>query len=149
MGSETDNIRRQIEDTRDQMSQTVEALGHKLDLPAQAREGVQNTVQSVKDTLSGGGGDAMEQAKQQGGRLKSMGEDNPFLVIVGAAALGFLIGLVVPPSRFEERQLEQMGVSDRARDMGHEAIERGKTVVQDVAQTARESVREQAQGMSH
>ena len=79
-----------------------------------------------------------------------MGEDNPFLVIVGAAALGFIIGMIIPPSRFEERQLDQMGgaVRDKAQDLGHEAVERGKAVVDDVTQTARDSLREPARGLT-
>ena len=51
MGKEPDEIRQEIEETRARMGETVEAIGYKTDVPARARDSVQekkdNLVQSV------------------------------------------------------------------------------------------------------
>jgi gas vesicle protein len=47
VGKEPDEIRREIEDTRSRMTETVEAIGYKADVPARARESVQNVQHKV------------------------------------------------------------------------------------------------------
>jgi hypothetical protein len=43
-----DELQRNIETAREQLGETVEALAHKVDVPARAKEKVQSTVQSVQ-----------------------------------------------------------------------------------------------------
>ena len=87
MGEDPDRIRREIEQTRAEMSETVDALGYKADVKSRAKESLQDkrdsakeSVMSVKDKLVGAGesvGDATpdrEQVAQQARRQK----DNRF-----------------------------------------------------------------------
>ena len=53
MGQDTGQIRQDIEETRGRMGDTVEALGHKADVPGRAREAVSDRVESVKSKISG------------------------------------------------------------------------------------------------
>jgi len=76
MGKDSSEIRREIEETRARMGDTVEALGYKADVPARVKDAVServdtvkgtigSVVESVKDTATGavsGAGDAMSAA---------------------------------------------------------------------------------------
>ena len=65
---------------------------------------------------------------------------------VGAVAVGFLAGMLIPSTRVEDEKLGSMSdeVIERAKETGQEALERGKQVAQDAAETAKESGREHA-----
>jgi hypothetical protein len=43
MGQDPDQIRQDIEDTRAEMSETVEAVGYKADVPSRAKDKVSET----------------------------------------------------------------------------------------------------------
>src|SRR6266508_1440523 len=52
MGQEPDDIRQEIEQTRAEMSETVDAIGYKADVPSRAKEKVSEKVDNVKATVS-------------------------------------------------------------------------------------------------
>ena len=108
---------------------------------------------SAKERLVGAGqsvGDATpdtEQVKQQARRAKSVAQENPLGLAVGAVAVGFLAGMLIPSTRVEDEKLGEMSddVIERAKQTGQEALERGKQVAQDAAETAKDSGREHAE----
>lgn len=51
MGKEPDEIRREIEDTRDRMGETVEAIGYRADVPQRARDSVNETKANVVESV--------------------------------------------------------------------------------------------------
>ena len=53
MGKDSSEIRREIEQTRARMGDTVEALGYKADVPSRVKEAVQDKVDTVKGTIGG------------------------------------------------------------------------------------------------
>ena len=159
MGEEPDRIREQIEQTRAEMGETVDALGYKTDVKARAKDSIQDKKESVmgvahsaKDRLVGAGQTVGEktpdsdQVKHQARRAKSVAQENPLGLAVGALAVGFLAGMLVPATRVEDEKLGQVSddVVDRIKETGQEALERGKQVAQDAAETAKESGREHA-----
>jgi len=164
MGEDPDRIRAEIEQTRAEMSETVDALGYKTDVKARAKDSIQDKTESVmgvassaKERLVGAGqsvGDATpdtEQVKQQARRAKSVAQENPLGLAVGAVAVGFLAGMLIPSTRVEDEKLGEISddVIERAKQTGQEALEHGKQVAQDVAQdaaeTAKDSGREHAE----
>jgi hypothetical protein len=160
MGEEPDRIRAEIEQTRAEMSETVDALGYKTDVKARAKDSIQDKKESVmgvassaKERLVGAGqtvGDATpdsEQVKHQARRAKSIAQENPLGLAVGAVAVGFLAGMLIPSTRVEDEKMGAISddVIDRAKQTGQEALERGKQVAQDAAETAKDSGREHAQ----
>jgi ElaB/YqjD/DUF883 family membrane-anchored ribosome-binding protein len=162
VGEDPDRIRAEIEQTREQMGETVDALGYKTDVKARAKDSLQDkkesamgVVQSAKDRVVGAGqsvGEATPDAgdvKQQAKRAASVAQENPLGLAVGAVAVGFLAGMLIPSSRVEDEKLGPVAddVKDRAKQTGQEALERGKQVAQDAAQTAKESGQEHAQGL--
>ena len=159
MGEDPDRIRAEIEQTRAEMSETVDALGYKTDVKARAKDSIQDKKESVmgvassaKERLVGAGqsvGDATpdtEQVKQQARRAKSVAQENPLGLAVGAVAVGFLAGMLIPSTRVEDEKLGELSddVIERAKQTGQEALERGKQVAQDAAETAKDSGREHA-----
>jgi len=123
------------------MGETVDALGYKADVKARAKD----RVVGVKDRVVGATPDSGD-VKHQAKRAKSVAQDNPLGLAVGAIAVGFLAGTLLPSTRIEDERLGELSdeVIDRARETGQEALERGKQVAQDAADAAKESGSEHA-----
>ena len=164
MGQDPDAIREDIEQTRADMSETVEAIGYKADVPSRAKEKVSQTVDNVKNKVSGTATRAKEavtgttsrvgeatpsggQVKQQAKRAVGLAQENPLGLAVGAVALGFLAGLAVPSTQMENQRLGPVAdqVKDKVKETGQEALDRGKQVAQEAASSAAETAKEQAQ----
>jgi len=123
------------------MGETVDALGYKADVKGRAKD----RVVGVKDRVVGATPDSGD-VKHQAKRAKSVAQDNPLGLAVGAIAVGFLAGTLLPSTRVEDEKLGELSdeVIDRAKETGQEALERGKQVAQDAAETAKESGSEHA-----
>jgi Protein of unknown function (DUF3618) len=164
MGQDPDAIRQDIEQTRTEMSETVEAVGYKADVPSRAKDAVSDKVENMKSKVSdtatrakeavvgtaSRAGDATPsrgQVKQAGRRAAGMAKENPLGLAIGAAALGFLAGLAVPSTRVEDEKLGPVAdqVKDRVKETGQEALDRGKQVAQEAASSAADTAKEQTQ----
>ena len=168
MGKEPDEIRREIEDTRARMGDTVEAIGYRADVKSRAKESISNkkddivnTVRNTKDSVVGSlvgttqsttarVGDSTpsgQEVKAGARRAVGVAQENPLGLALGSFAVGFLAGMVLPSTRIEDERLGPVAtqVRDKAVETGQEAVERGKEVAQQTAQAARDSVTEAAQ----
>jgi hypothetical protein len=147
MGEDPDRIRREIEATRSEMGDTVDALTYKADVKSRAKERVVGTKDSIKSKLVGVGDAAPdgEQVKQNARRAAGMAQENPLGLAIGSIAAGFIIGLLLPSSNVEDRRLGPVAddVKAKAKETGHEALERGQQVAQEAAQAAQQTVQEQ------
>jgi hypothetical protein len=143
MGQDTGQIRQDIEETRGRMGDTVEALGHKADVPGRAKEAVSDRVESVKAKVSGATPDGTE-VKQGARRAKGMAQENPLGLAIGALAVGFVGGLLIPSTRVEDEKIGPMAdqVKEKAKETGQEAMERGKEAARQAADTAKETVQQ-------
>ena len=146
MAQEPDAIREDIEDTRERMSETVDALSYKTDVKSRMK----NTVTAQKDKLIGtvsdntpDPGQVKEKAKQGVGIAK----ENPLALAAGGLALGFLGGLLAPSTRMEDEKIGDVSdkVTDTIKETGQEAMERGKSVAQEAVGAAEESGKQEAQ----
>jgi hypothetical protein len=131
MGQDPNAIRDEIVDTRRRMGETIDALGHKADVKSRAKDRVSDTVGTVKQGLG-------------------IAQENPLGLAVGALAVGFLAGLVVPSSDVEDEKLGPVAdrVKDQAKETGQEALERGKEVAQSAAQTVSEEGRKHGEELA-
>jgi len=146
------------------MSETVEAVGYKADVPSRAKEAVSDKVESVKSAVSGtatrakeavtGATDRVSDATPSGGEVKQktrqaagLAKENPLGLAIGAVAIGFLAGLAVPSTRVEDEKLGRVSdqVMDKVKETGQEALDRGKQVAQEVASTAADTAKERTQ----
>ena len=179
MGEEPDRIRAEIEATRAEMSETVDALGYKADVKSRAKESIQEkkdsakesivgATQSVKEKIVGAGssvGDSVssvggsvsdktpdaEQVKYQAKRAVGVAQFNPLGLAIGSVAVGFIAGMLIPSTRVEDEKLGPVAddVKERAKQTGQEALEHGKQVAQETAQSAQETFKDSAQQHGH
>ena len=151
MGQDPDAIRHEVEQTREQMGETIDALGYKADVKGRARERVSDTVEGMKERMgmaSGKVSDATpdaEQVKQGARRAAGVAQENPLGLAVGAMAAGFLAGMLIPSSRVEDEKLGPMAdqVKQQVKETGEEALEHGKQVAQSAARSAMDTAREE------
>jgi ElaB/YqjD/DUF883 family membrane-anchored ribosome-binding protein len=143
MGQDTGQIRQDIEETRGRMGETVEALGYKADVPSRAKEAVSGRVNSVKEKISGATPDSGE-VKQGAQRAKGMAQENPLGLAIGALAVGFVGGLLIPSTRVEDEKIGPMAdqVKEKAKETGQEAMERGKEAARQATDTAKETMQQ-------
>lgn len=192
MGQDPEVIRQQIAETRDQMGETVEAIGYKADVKARAKENVQEKVgavsgrvTAVKEKIVGQAGtiadgtpsgqdlrgaagdklggakdhigsaadnakstvaDGADSAKETARQAASVAQENPLGLAIGAVALGFLGGMLIPATRIENEKIGPLAdqLKDQARDAGQDAFERGKHVAEDVAHAAQDAAQQAA-----
>jgi gas vesicle protein len=134
VGQDPGAIRQDIEQTRERMGDTVEALGYKTNVPGRAKEAVSGQVESMKAKAG-------------------VAQENPLGLALGAVGVGFLAGMLIPSTRVEDEKIGPVAdqVKDKARETGEEAMERGKDVAQQAAQSAKETAqeagREHAEGL--
>jgi gas vesicle protein len=148
MGQDPDMIRRDIENTRDRMGDTVDALGYKTDVKARAGD----KVGALKERVAGAapsGGDMQDGARKAVG----IAQENPLGLAVGAVAVGFLAGMLIPSTKVEDDRLGPMAdqVKDQIKDTGAEALEHGKAVATETASAAVDAAKSTAQdeGQAH
>jgi ElaB/YqjD/DUF883 family membrane-anchored ribosome-binding protein len=155
MGEETARIREEIEDTRGRMSDTVDQLAHKANVPGRVKESIAVKRDRLKEQMQGTAsrvGDVTPDAsgvKHSARHAVGVAEENPLGLAIGGVAAGFLIGMLIPSTRIEDEKVGPMAddVKHRAAETGQEALERGKQVAQDAAQAATESAQEAAENV--
>jgi hypothetical protein len=218
MGKDSSEIRREIEETRARMGDTVEALSYKADVPNRMKDAVNDKVETVKgtigdvvsnvkDAVTGAGGkvgSALGGVKDKAGtswsdtsdkvgdtvggvgdklggvtgklgdtvsgvtdklgavteklpstsdvtgaakRGVGMALENPLGLAIGAAAVGFLAGLLMPVTDYERETIGPIrdDLVDKAQQIGSDALEHGKAVLQETAQAALSTAQQSAQ----
>ena len=146
MGKEPSEIRAEIEQTRGEMGETVEALGYKADVKTRAKDNIAEKRDRAKQAITGATPDTGD-VKSGAKRAAGIAQENPLGLAIGSVALGFLAGMVIPSTRVEDEKVGPIAddVKDRVKETGQEALERGKEVAQEAAQSAKETAQERGQ----
>jgi Protein of unknown function (DUF3618) len=163
MGQDPSEIRQQIAQTREDMGETIDALGYKADVPARAkdkvtgtvdraRESVAGTVDSLKGAVTGSAGSLREATPGRGDVAQKaqtavgVAQSNPLGLAIGSVAAGFLIGTLLPATRVEDRRIGAIAddVKEHASEVGQEAVEHGKQMAKEVMQSAAETAGDSA-----
>lgn len=150
MAETSDQLRTEIEETREQMGDTVEALAYKADVPTRTKEWIGDKKDAVVSKVSGATskvGDATPdrgEMKDSIGGLRRTAERNPLGLAIAGAAVGFVAGVLTPSTRIEDERLGPMSdeLKSTAAEAGREAVERGKVVAQEAGATAVDAVKE-------
>lgn len=153
MGEDPNAIRQDIEETRSQMGETVEALSHKTDVKGRAKDSVSGKVSAVKAKVGGTGSTVSdrtpsgEEMKQGAQRAAGVAQENPIGLALGGVALGFIAGMAIPSTKVEHEKMGPISdqVKGKAKETGQEAVDRGKQVAQEAAQSAKETAQESGQ----
>jgi Protein of unknown function (DUF3618) len=153
VGEDPGAIRQEIEQTRADMGETVEAISYKADVKTRAKESVQEKIGGVRERITGvkdtvgektPSGDDMKHGAR---RAVGVAESNPLGLGVAALAGGFLIGMLLPSTNVENEKLGPKAdeLKDQAKDAASEAVDRGKQVAQQAASAATDTAKEQGQ----
>jgi len=123
MGQDPDTIRHEVEHTREQMGETIDALGYKADVKSRAKDRVNRMTGRVSDATP-----EAEQVKQGARRAAGVAQENPIGLAVGAMAAGFLAGMLIPSSRVEDEKLGPMAdeVKQQAKETGQQVTEQAR-----------------------
>ena len=110
MGQDPVVIRHQIEQTREHMGDTVDALGYKADVPARAKDSVSDKVDALKSRITGAGSQVSDatpdvgEVKQGAKQAVGIVQGNPLGLAIGATAVGFLAGMLIPSTKIEDKR---------------------------------------------
>ena len=153
MMSNPDQIRADIEVTRDELGRDVDALADKVSPPkimerqktrarqmmGGVRDHVMGVADDVGDTASSAGhsvGDAMDAAgdavKDLPHRAKQKAQGAPIVVGLLAAGVGFLVASLIPTTDSETRFAASL--RDRAQPLVDKAVSEAKDAAQEVAE---------------
>jgi len=159
MGEEASHIREEIEQTRTEMGDTVDALAHKTDVKSRVKESLADKRERLRVQMAGTSsrlGDATPDSRQvKEGARQAVGiaEENPIGLALGGLAAGFLAGMMLPSTKVEDERVGPVAdqVKGKAMETAQEAVERGKDLTGQVAEqaveTAKEAGREEADAL--
>jgi gas vesicle protein len=150
MGQDPAAIREQIEQTRGHIGDTVDALGYKADVPARAKESVSEKVDALRSRITGAGSQVADATPDvhdvKHGAQQAVGvvQENPLGLAIGAAAVGFLAGMLLPGTKIENERIGPVAdeVKEQARQTGQEALEHGRQIAQETAESATQKAQE-------
>ncbi len=160
---------RQVEEARERVAQDVRSVAENANVVQRTKETVQSRVDDAKSTVTDkvrGARDRLQSAKDTvqssvsgvagnaASNITNMNPtENPIGMLLGGLAIGFLIGLVLPVTRFESERIGPItdDMKDRMRQTGAEVMRRGTEVIKETIDAGREaatnSLREQARDM--
>lgn len=164
MGKETGELRQEIDETRDRMGDTVDAIAYKADVPSRMHDALNDRVDSMKSAITGtvgnlrhgiGGatsrvGDALpntSDVRDAASTTVRAVRENPLGLFFGTAAIGFLLGSLMPVTEIENERLGEIGdqVKRTAHDAGDQLLEQGKAVVRETVDAATQSAKTHGQ----
>jgi ElaB/YqjD/DUF883 family membrane-anchored ribosome-binding protein len=154
VGEDARAIEERIEQRREHMGDTVSALAYKADVPSRMKESVSNKKQaageklgSAKRSIMGTSSDAMEGTQSGARRTVGIARENPLGLAIGAMAIGFVVGSLLPATRVEEEKIGPMASEAREHvaELASEAMEHGKQVAGETVQAAKETATESGQ----
>jgi hypothetical protein len=160
MAQTSDELRTEIERTREEMSGTVDALAYKANVPSRTKEWLGDKKEAVVAKVGGVQSKANEltpdgrEVRYKASRVRRTIERNPLGLAIAGASAGFIAGVLAPSTRLEDERIGPMSdeLKSTAVEAGKEAVERGKLVAQEMGQTAvdtaKESGREQGEELA-
>ncbi len=137
---------REIDDARRRVAEDVRNVAANANVVERAKETAQGKIDDMKSTV----GDRMQQMRESARNIRqSVGKvnvpmnanENPIGMLIAGAAVGFLIGLALPVSRFESERIGPIahGMKNRARDAGSEVVRRGGEVIKETISAGRDA----------
>jgi hypothetical protein len=153
MGQEPSQIRQEIEETRAEMGDTVDALAYKADVKTRMKESISDKRDRLVEQIQGTThkvGEATPdtgQVKEGAREVVGVAQENPLGLAIGGLAAGFLVGMLLPSSRIEDERVGPIAdqVKETAAETAGEAVDRSREVATQVAEQAVEGAKEVGQ----
>ena len=158
------NQSREVDEARRRVAEDVRSVAENANVPARAKEAAQAKMDEMKSSVGDRVAQAREKLEDMRGRMQDATRegmrnmpmnpaDNPIGMLIAGAAIGFLIGLALPVTRFESERIGPMAqdVREKARQAGTDVVRRGGEVIKETISASRDaatnSIREQAKDM--
>jgi hypothetical protein len=154
-------IRHRIEDRRDHMSEIIDAISYKADVPSRMKESISDRTHAARESISHAtsslvhgltgmtdqSGEAYDAVTERSKQLGSKAEENPLAFALGGMAAGFLLGMIFPSTKVESERIGPMAHEARSMvtETAQEAMERGKHVAEEAYHAAAETAMETGQ----
>jgi ElaB/YqjD/DUF883 family membrane-anchored ribosome-binding protein len=131
MGKDADELRAEIEETRERMGDTADALAYKADVPHRMQDALGEKMDQMKSAITGTVGQAQRAVSRAGDALPDTDElqsnamdamsavrENPLGLFFAMAGIGFLVGSLLPVTQLEKEQVGPMvdQLKERAKD---------------------------------
>jgi len=163
VGERTEELRREIEATRDDLGDTLDAIGDRVS-PGRVIERRKNKItggtrsivdrvmgkaHDMQSSVSSSGHDAAGAVQHIPDNIRSSAQGAPVMAGVIAFAAGFVLAAAIPPSEAEKHASSQLApklqpmkdeVIGAGREVGEHLKEPVADAVQDVKSSAKESV---------
>jgi len=140
MGTQPEELRTEIAETRADLSNTLDAIGDRVS-PGRIIERRKNRmtegVQSMRDRVMGTAHDASDTASGVPDQIRERTQGAPMLAGAVAFGLGFLVAAALPTTR-AERQMAP-ALLEKAEPLKEELIDAGKQAAEHLTPTAQES----------
>jgi hypothetical protein len=142
MGQDPSQLREELEQTRARVGEEVDAISYKTDVGARVSDYASEKKDAVTSKLSGAKDVVAKPipSRAQIRQARYTAERNPLGLAVGAAGVGFALGLLLPGTRMESEKLGPAG--DKVGEVAREGWEHGKQVAQETAQEAMEAAKQ-------
>lgn len=152
MGEDTEEMRRAVESTRADMSQTLDAIGDRVSpgrMVERSKNRFTSTVENARDRVMGSAhsarsqitdttGDATDAVKHAPEAVAQRTAGAPMVAGAIAFGIGFLIAAAFPPSATEEAASGK--VMDALQPIKDDIVESAQQVAQNVKEPAKESL---------
>jgi ElaB/YqjD/DUF883 family membrane-anchored ribosome-binding protein len=154
MGDNADELRRDIEQTRDGLSDTLDAIGDRVS-PGRVlerrknravqgihslRDRVMGSASDATDSISDATGSAVDTIKEAPDAVRHQTQGSPVAAGAVAFGVGFLIAAIFPPSRPEQQVAHDL--MDKAEPLKDELASAGREVAEQVKGAAQNAVEE-------
>ncbi len=145
---------REVDDARRRVAEDVRSVAENANVVERAKETAQNKMDDVKSSMGERVRQAREKLEDARDQMSNMTPtENPIGMLIAGVAVGFLIGLALPVTRFESERIGPIAqdMKEKARQKGTEVVRRGGEVIKETIEASRDaatnSIREQARDM--
>lgn len=167
MGQNADELRRDIEETRDGLSDTLDAIGDRVS-PGRVLERRKNrtvqSIQSLRDRVMGsaaearasvadGTGSAVDTIKDGPDAVRRQTQGSPVAAGAIAFGVGFLVAAIFPPSQPEQQVAQDLmakaePLTDELASAGRDVAEHVKGAAQDAVEEVKETAAQSKQAVA-
>lgn len=126
---------REIEDARERVADDVQSVAENANVVKRAKEAAQSKIEGAKSAIGNAGGKVRDLA----GNVNPV--ENPIGMLLAGLALGFLIGMLLPVTRFESERIGPLteDMKERMRDARSEVMRRGGEVIKETLEGGKAS----------
>ena len=157
MGQSTEELTRDIEQTRQNLSQDVDELTDKVSpgrIAQRRKEAATSKLRSLRDNVMGSAQDSAQSVSSVGQNvgdtasgavqtIEEKAQGNPLAAGLVAFGAGMVLGSLIPASRTEAKATQK--AMDVAREQGQPVIDQAKAAGQDMAEQLKQSAGDAAQ----